>query len=427
MKNFILGFCLAYLFIILIGAYFEGFYHKRVEEPVEALKFLTNLVQEPGLNEWWFHVETTKDKGVITYDKDKSWGDYTLFTSIGTDKAMVMNMSGEIVYEWDIPFPPERLTYKDRAAAGRLFSDPTNRGNIYVMYFGEKAAVSEYGTIKFDRSSKILWENPNALHHTMTFLEDGRYMTFLQAARNEKHPALLQIEPPYLEDFLVVVDGKTGEYSQEISFIDAFARSEYKSVLESLHRTPADPEMREGDLFHPNTITPVPEQVSNTFPNITKNSVMLSFRNIDMIAFLDLDNKTISWALYGPWRGQHDPRFLDNGHVIMLDNQGNTGPGGRSRLLEVDLQDLSIVWEYGGSEEKPFYTGYNGMIDVLPNGNILVTETHTGRIFEVTRDKEIVWDYYVSERVEHEGEIRIPSVVSARRFTKEELGSLIVN
>ncbi len=29
----------------------------------------------------------------------------------------------------------------------------------------------------------------------------------------------------------------------------------------------------------------------------------------------------------------------------------------------------------------------------LPNGNVLVTSTHHGHLFEVTPDKRIVWDY----------------------------------
>ena len=30
---------------------------------------------------------------------------------------------------------------------------------------------------------------------------------------------------------------------------------------------------------------------------------------------------------------------------------------------------------------------------MLPNGNIHVTSAHGGHLFEVTKDKEIVWDY----------------------------------
>ncbi|MBN1830940.1 MAG: hypothetical protein JW896_02415, partial [Deltaproteobacteria bacterium] len=29
----------------------------------------------------------------------------------------------------------------------------------------------------------------------------------------------------------------------------------------------------------------------------------------------------------------------------------------------------------------------------LPNGNVHVTSTHSGHLFEVTEEKEVVWDY----------------------------------
>ncbi len=427
MKNFTLGFCLFYILIIFIGAYFENFFHKHIVGPIGAIQYLTHLVLKPEPNELWYHIETTQEKGVITYDDEKSWGDYTLFTNIGLNKAVIIDMSGKIVYEWDITFPPRRLAYQDCMSTVRVFSDPTNRGNIYVMYSGEKAVVNDSGIIKFDSNSNILWENPNFLHHDMVFLEDGKYMALYYAIRQKEHSDLPQIETPFLEEYLVVVDSNEGKFIKSISFFDAFAKSEYKSVLESLYRISDDPNIIDGDLLHPNTITLVPKHVSEAFDKITENSVMLSFRNLDMIAFLDMDTETITWAFYGPWKGQHDTKFLENGHVIMLDNQGHTSLGGRSRIIEVDLNDLSIVWEYGGSKDKPFYTVYNGMIEILPNGNILVTETHTGRIFEVTRNKEIVWDYYVKGRIELKGTTRIPSVLSAQRFSKEELSALIVD
>ena len=55
------------------------------------------------------------------------------------------------------------------------------------------------------------------------------------------------------------------------------------------------------------------------------------------------------------------------------------------------------------------------------DGNVLVTETSAGRMFEVTRDKEIVWDYLAPERVYMEGENRIPSLFSGKRFRREDL------
>ena len=53
------------------------------------------------------------------------------------------------------------------------------------------------------------------------------------------------------------------------------------------------------------------------------------------------------------------------------------------------------VWEYSlsGLERFLFFNHYVSSAQRLPNGNTLITEGADGRIFEVTAEKEIVWEY----------------------------------
>lgn len=80
-----------------------------------------------------------------------------------------------------------------------------------------------------------------------------------------------------------------------------------------------------------------------------------------------------------------------------------------SRILEIDPITLEIVWQYTGLEAKysvptdsyKFYSPYISSAQRLENGNTLITEGSNGRIFEVTADHEIVWEYisaYKNER-----------------------------
>ena len=61
--------------------------------------------------------------------------------------------------------------------------------------------------------------------------------------------------------------------------------------------------------------------------------------------------------------------------------------------------DGRIEWEYRGDHERPFYTKWCGSSARLPNGNTLITESDDGRAFEVTREGEIVWEFYNPHRV----------------------------
>jgi Arylsulfotransferase (ASST) len=123
----------------------------------------------------------------------------------------------------------------------------------------------------------------------------------------------------------------------------------------------------------------------------------------------------------GPIIGPHDshmiPRGLPGeGNILIFDNGGAAGfgppnpgsPTGEwnalrdySRVLEIDPTTLEIVWEYSARtagfaplmEDSRFYSHYASGAQRLPNGNTLIANTTDGRIIEVTRESEIVWEY----------------------------------
>jgi hypothetical protein len=72
-----------------------------------------------------------------------------------------------------------------------------------------------------------------------------------------------------------------------------------------------------------------------------------------------------------------------------------------SRILEINPLTLDIEWRYSPYEAdlpQPtdsyrFYSPYISNMQRLENGNTLINEGSNGRIFEVTRDHEIVWEY----------------------------------
>jgi len=76
-----------------------------------------------------------------------------------------------------------------------------------------------------------------------------------------------------------------------------------------------------------------------------------------------------------------------------------------SRVLEFDPTTLEIVWQYtpreaarGAVNTPYFYSRIISGMQRLPNGNTLITEGDDGRVFEVTRDHEVVWEYVSPHR-----------------------------
>ena len=69
-------------------------------------------------------------------------------------------------------------------------------------------------------------------------------------------------------------------------------------------------------------------------------------------------------------------------------------------MLEFDPNTLEIKWQYpprAGSgpagSSGSLYSSFVSSAQRLPNGNTLITEGQSGRLFEVTPKHEIVWEY----------------------------------
>ena len=74
-------------------------------------------------------------------------------------------------------------------------------------------------------------------------------------------------------------------------------------------------------------------------------------------------------------------------------------------MLEIDPTSQKTTWAYRGTPTRPFFSWCCGMNRRLPNGNTLIVETGAGRAFEVTPDKEIVWEFVNPHRAGDEGNL----------------------
>ncbi|HMA14850.1 MAG TPA: arylsulfotransferase family protein, partial [Kiloniellaceae bacterium] len=202
-----------------------------------------------------------------------------------------------------------------------------------------------------------------------------------------------------------------------VSVIDALARSKYEWLLNRVSW------YNKHDFIHTNNIDLVEAAEVEALPFAEEGQVLLSFRDIDTIALLDVDKEEIVWAMRGHWFGQHDPDILANGNILIYDNLGHFGEGGQTRIIEVDPLTTGIEWVYAGSGEQPFLSEARGAQQRLPNGNTLITESHGGRIFEVTADGRMVWEYLNPVRAENPdtGARIIPIVSWAQRYAPEGL------
>ena len=113
-----------------------------------------------------------------------------------------------------------------------------------------------------------------------------------------------------------------------------------------------------------------------------------------MIALIDRQTRKLKWEHRDDSFGmQHDCEPLANGNVTLFANGTNIITNPYSRVIEIDPRTHKTVWEYRGKPNYTFFSPHISGAQRLASGNTLICEGQWGRLFEVTPDGEIVWEY----------------------------------
>ena len=373
--------------------------------------------------DWSSPAVRDKEIGLGRYEPDRAYAGLTLYTPVRASfPVRLIDMQGETVHQWQLPFadlagPRDdglSLLPKDHeytVAFPHLFSN----GDLLAVLGTTAYTPWGIGIIKLDKDSKLIWKYMKQAHHDADIAPDGRIFALLHTVIRKPLQGLQAIRTPFIDDQVVVLSA-AGEELQAVSVMRAVKNSVYQSILQF-----ADPEQPKGDFLHVNSVTYLDAEKASMLPNAAEGDVLISLRQIDVLAVLDLRNETIKWAVRGPWRVQHDPDVLADGKLLLFDNRGDLPHGGTSRVLEFDPHNLAISWEYPGDSNERLYTSIYGSQQRLPNGNTLISESNNGRLLEVTRDKDVVWEYRIPERQLNYRGIEVATAVFAQRFAPDEL------
>jgi hypothetical protein len=362
----------------------------------------------------------------------KTCDGFTLCMYGGDSNAFLLNMRGEVVHQWHVPFsqlwpaPPHLKGRIDDAAV--YFND----GHIFPN--GDLVAVVEgpinmhnpsngYGLVKLDKDSRVLWKYAEKCHHDLDVAEDGTIYALVNEMIDRVPPGLayLRIPTPCMVDFVDVIS-PDGKKKKRISLLDAIHDSPYAALFCELEQprmsspmmrrgarmSPAADDERRRDVLHTNAVKVLSRELAPKFPLFKAGQLLISPRRLDAIAVLDPDSEKVVWAARGPWVAQHDPSFLDNGHLLLFDNLGS--PLG-SRVLEYDPQTQAFPWSYPAEKGTAFHSKIRGMSQRLPGGNTLIVNSDGGEVFEVTPDREVVWSCSFGQT----------ELYRARRYSPERL------
>jgi len=377
--------------------------------------------------------------GVTIYDPARTWSGYTVLSPLATPAVLVIDMNGNVVKRWDdynngaggparvLPGggviaasgarPPhqESLELVQRDFAGDIVWKFNGNEEIALRDGGTTSSARQHhdwqredfpaGYYSPDATPATTGSNTLILTHTNhvvpavadVMLEDDR---------------LIEVSP----DGRIVWQWVASAHIDELGFA-ADARAAIKAAADT------NAARQSYDWLHVNSATYVgPNRWFDAGDErFAPNNVIISSRQASLLAIVGRDGKVV-WRLGPDFSasaelrkirqiiGQHHAHLIPKGlpgagHVLVFDNGGSSGYGfagpiapdgvgafarATSRVLEINPITLELVWSYAAPR---FFSTNISSAQRLPNGNTLITEGAGGRVFEVTSDGAIVWEY----------------------------------
>ncbi|MHC1479079.1 aryl-sulfate sulfotransferase [Frateuria aurantia] len=364
--------------------------------------------------------------GVTRYDPTRAWNGYVLF-SAGDDVTYLIDMDGHVVHQW--PHKGFPSVYIDPALVGG------RRGEVLLTlqkqtppkgYTAWGNGLANQSVGELDWNGRTVWQwgaqapgGTAQQHHEILRLPDGN--TLVLADRIRPVPGFIRSK---VIDDVVYEVRPDGQVAWSWSALDHLEEFGFTAEQLKLVRHVEDP-----DVLHINNAKVIGDNpwYRHGDTRFKPGNLLIDSRNANFIAIVDRASGHVVWRM-GPnlptidpkkasqvprpvdqTIGQHDAQLIAEGlpgagHLLVFDNQGEAGyprashaMTGGSRVLEIDPVKGEIVWQYTADRSQQpgwaFFSSFISSARRLPNGNTLIDEGMNGRVFQVTPEGDIVWEY----------------------------------
>ena len=331
--------------------------------------------------------------GLTYHNPNKSFKGFTLLSPPGTQSCLLINMEGKVVKRWQ--FDDFRPGFGKLLPSGNLMitgSDPellkqAKAADEATLLANLPLRLRKLGggyTIlrEYDFEGNLLWSYDNpAIHHDFHVKENGNillpeWVPLAEELAKEVRGGMRakgKKDPPMLGDDIIEID-------REGNVVARYHTWKYFHP----RRDPIQPLENRGEWTHVNGL------------DLTRDGkIVISCRTNSRVAIIDPEAEKLVWKLTEPEISmQHHVTCLENGNIQIFDN-GMNKPGGMpfSRVIEVDPKTSKVVWQYKANPPEQFFSGHISSAQRLEMGNVFICEGTSGRLFEVTRNNEVVWEW----------------------------------
>jgi hypothetical protein len=383
--------------------------------------------------------QTVYPTGTTIYDPDRSWNGFTVLSPLATQAVLVIDMNGTVVKRWEnfnnSAGGPARVLPGGFVMAATGARPPHQESLELVLRDFDGKPVWQFSRNEqiTTREGTTIWSLRQHHDWQRDDFSAGYYSpastpgikggnTLILTHTNRTQPKVADV---MLEDDRLIEVSSNGDIVWEWVASDHIDELGFKADARQVIKAAGAFNKARGnyDWLHVNSARYVgPNRwFDQGDARFAPNHVIISSREASLLAIVGRDG-SIVWRLGPDFSeskelreirqivGQHDAHLIPNGlpgagNLLVFDNGGSSGygfanpiaPDGRgafvrttSRVLEINPVTLELVWSY--TNPRFFSTNISGA-QRLPNGNTLITAGAGGRMFEVTREGAIVWEY----------------------------------
>lgn len=332
-----------------------------------------------------------QSRGLTHYRPDRTVAGYTLIFPLFGASVYLIDMRGAVVHQWklgDQIANLARLLPNGRLAtlgADRSIGDRPGGPEAQFLPIEQRVrAIGGNGSVlrELDWDGSVLWEYRNDLmHHDFVRLENGNTLIpewvevpedVARQVKGAWRPPRVS-RPKLLGDDIVEFD-PDGREVQRLSTWQMF-----------------DPRQ---DPICP--LEPYSEWTHlNSLDVNARGDIAFSCRQNSRVGIIDGQSGELTWKYGDPdtFHQHHATWQSGDTRLQIFDNGAHSHTQPASRVIEVDIATGEVTWQFKGSPALQFFSPHISSAQRLAGGNNLVCEGATGRIFEVTRSGEIVWEW----------------------------------
>jgi hypothetical protein len=377
--------------------------------------------------------------GTTIYDPTQTWNGYTVLSPLRTQAVVVIDMNGKEVKRWDgfnnSAGGPARI-FPDGIVMSASGNRPPHQESLELVqrdFEGNLIWRFDHGEQITTNDGKTIWSVRQ--HHDWQ-REDfpaGYYSPAVKPSIQGSNTLILthtnrtrsNVAGAELEDDRLIEVSAKGEILWEWVASDHVDELGFSADARNAIKTAPGVNSGRGsfDWLHINSATYVGPNhwFDDGDKRFAPNNVIISSRQASFVAIVARDG-SIAWQIGPDFStskelrairqiiGQHHAHIIPKGlpgagNLLVFDNGGASGYGfpnpnapngsgsfarANSRVLEINPVSLQLIWSYAGPK---FYSSNISGAQRLPNGDTLITEGASGRLFEVTKEGKIVWEY----------------------------------